>query len=178
MKIQDTGIFGVYLIENFIANDERGSFIKTFNALDFSEKKMQTYFKETYYSISNKNVVRGMHFQTPPFDHEKLVTVLKGSVIDVVLDIRKESSTYGKTISFELNDQTRNSVYIPTGCAHGFYSLEDGTTMLYQVADIYNQDADAGILWNSLDFNWPIRNPILSKRDSLFPQLSDYESPF
>lgn len=178
MKILATEIENLYLLENFVATDRRGAFIKTFNAQDFSANKMQKYFKETYYSISNKNVIRGMHFQTPPFDHEKLVTVISGSVLDVVVDLRKNSRTFGKTLSFELNDRNRKSIYIPTGCAHGFKSLQDGTVMLYQVADVYDASADDGVLWNSIGFDWEVDEPIVSDRDLSFKRLQEYESPF
>ena len=178
MKLNNTLIEGVFVIENFNADDNRGSFIKTVNEDEFIKNGLSCDFREQYYSISNKDVVRGMHFQLPPCNHAKLVHVIKGKVLDVILDIRKESKTYGKAISIELNSEERKSVYIPSGCAHGFKSLEDDTVMLYNVTTVYNKDADCGILWDSLDFDWDVENPIISARDLSFERLEDFNSPF
>jgi len=123
-------------------------------------------------------VVRGMHFQRPPFEHSKLVYVINGSILDVVLDIRKGSKTYGKFFSIELNENENTSLYIPVGFAHGFKALEDNTLMLYNVSGVYNRECDQGIKWDSIGFNWNISNPVLSDRDRTFIPLSDFETPF
>lgn len=178
MKINSTLINGVYVIENFNADDNRGSFIKIVNEEEFAKNGLSCDFREQYYSISKKNVIRGMHFQLPPCDHVKLVHVIKGKVLDVILDIRKNSKTYGKAISFELNSEERKSIYIPSGCAHGFKSMEDDTIMLYNVTTVYNKEADCGILWDSIGFDWDIENPIISSRDLSFSKLENFDSPF
>uniref|UniRef100_UPI0035632619 dTDP-4-dehydrorhamnose 3,5-epimerase family protein n=1 Tax=Ilyobacter sp. TaxID=3100343 RepID=UPI0035632619 len=116
MKLIKTELKGVFIIETFHAEDERGSFTKTYNKKFFKENKLCSKFKESYYSVSKKDVIRGMHFQLPPHDHEKLVYVIKGKIIDVILDLRKKSETYGKYISIELSEENRHSIYIPKGC--------------------------------------------------------------
>ncbi|ATA84873.1 dTDP-4-dehydrorhamnose 3,5-epimerase family protein [Capnocytophaga sputigena] len=171
-----TSIEGVYIIENFNAFDDRGLFVKTFNTDFLNQKGIDFQINESYYSISNKNVIRGMHFQLPPDDHQKLVYVISGSVIDVVLDLRKESKTYKQYISIELSDKNHKSVYIPKGLAHGFKSLENNTIMMYNVGTTYNPTSDAGIHYNSFGFNWDLEKPILSTRDLSFPTLDDFST--
>lgn len=178
MKILHTKLDGVYRIENFFSSDQRGSFNKVFNYTEFAKNELQTEFKEIYYSNSYRDVIRGMHFQIPPFDHEKLVHVIRGSVLDVVVDLRKKSPTYGEYITFELNEGNANSIYIPKGFAHGFRALEDFTTMLYCVAEVYNKESDEGIRWDSIGLDWNTDNPILSDRDKGFCVLSQFASPF
>lgn len=180
MKMITTEIEGVYIIENFHAKDNRGSFTKTFHRNFFKDNNLCFEFCESYFSINNKNVIRGMHFQLPPHDHAKLVYVPKGKILDVILDIRKNSSTYGKAISVELSGENNRSIYIPKGCAHGFKSLEDDTITVYNVSTIYNNESDFGILYNSFDYKWDISNPILSERDSSFIRFEEFKkkNPF
>lgn len=123
MEIIKTKIQGLYLIENFVAEDPRGRFCKTFHKEKFQNLGLNTVWRESFYSVSKKNTIRGMHFQIPPNDHEKLIYVPQGSILDVILDLRKNSSTYGNSISFEINAENYNSIYIPKGCSHGFKSL-------------------------------------------------------
>lgn len=177
MKLNDTEIEGVFIIENFNFNDERGGFIKVFSENLFLKEDISFIPKEIYYSISKKNVIRGMHFQLPPFEHAKLIYVTFGSIRDVVLDIRNNSRTYGKAISVELVAHN-NSIFIPVGCAHGFKSLVEDTVVVYNQTSCYSKDHDAGLLWNSFGFDWKIEKPIISERDKLFPILKDYNSPF
>lgn len=180
MKIERTILEGVYIINNFNASDDRGLFVKTFNKNLFLEFNLNFEIKESYFSISKKNVIRGMHFQLPPFDHEKLVFVPKGSIIDVVVDLRINSSTYKKYISIELSDKNKKSIFIPKGLAHGFKSLADDTITVYNVASEYNPEADAGIHYNSFSFDWGVQEPIISKRDTEFTGLSSFckNNPF
>lgn len=178
MKLIETKLSGAYIIDNYYANDKRGSFVKIYNEEEFTKHGLETKFAETYYSVSNKDVIRGMHFQSPPYEHNKIVHVLQGAVIDVVLDIRKNSKTYGKYVSYELNSTNKKSLYIPKGMAHGFVSLENNTIMLYEVSSVFNATAENGIDYNSIGFNWNIDNPILSERDKTFAKLKDYISPF
>ena len=174
MEIIKTEIEGVFIIKNKIFQDERGKFIKTYHKEEFEKNNLCTDFKESYFSISNKNVIRGMHFQLPPFDHEKLVYVSKGKVLDVILDLRKNSKTLGKAISIELSEENGYSIYIPKGLAHGFKSLEDGTIMTYNVATVYNQQSDYGIRWNSFNFDWGLEEPVMSERDKNFEGLEEF----
>lgn len=173
-----TNIQGVYILDNFKASDARGSFTKIYNKQKFEELSLLLDINEIYYSVSNKNVIRGLHFQTPPYEHDKLVKVIKGQVQDVIVDLRKNSNTYGKYISYELSEKTNKAILIPKGCAHGFKCLEDNTIMMYMVSTVYNKEHDSGIKWNSINFNWNIENPIISERDNNFAKLEDFNSPF
>ncbi|QZT36141.1 dTDP-4-dehydrorhamnose 3,5-epimerase [Halosquirtibacter xylanolyticus] len=179
MKIINTTLEGVYIIENFHALDSRGEFVKTFNSKTFEENNLNTVWNESYFSISKKDTIRGMHFQLPPHDHYKLVNVQAGSILDVVVDLRKSSSTYGKYDFFELNDRNKRSIYIPKGFAHGFLALEDNTISTYNVSTGYNPESDCGIKYNSIGFEWNhIEDPIISDRDLNFVTLDMFKSPF
>lgn len=180
MEIIETILAGVLIIKNFSAEDDRGKFVKTYNKDMFAEAGICTDFKESYFSVSKMGVIRGMHFQTPPADHEKLVYVVKGQIIDVVLDIRRNSGTYGKTLSVVINDKNKYSMYIPRGCAHGFKSLDDGTITVYNVSNVYDRDYDTGIRWDSFNFDWGIPDPIISDRDRNLISFNDFElnNPF
>jgi dTDP-4-dehydrorhamnose 3,5-epimerase len=174
MIFEETKLKGVFIISNFNAADDRGLFVKTFNKNAFKEANLDIEIRESYYSISNKNVIRGMHFQLPPNDHEKLVFVPSGKIIDVVVDLRKNSPTFQQRISIELSAENKKSIFIPKGLAHGFKSLADHTMTVYNVATEYNPTADAGIHYDSFGFNWQIENPILSKRDLEFQSLNEF----
>ena len=174
MEIIKTDLDGVFIIKNKIFQDERGTFIKTFNKEEFEKNNLCTQFNESYFSISNKDVIRGMHFQLPPFEHEKLVYVTKGKILDVVVDLRKNSKTLGKSINLELSEENGYSIYIPKGLAHGFKSLENGTTTIYNVATVYNPENDYGIKWDSFEFDWQIATPIISIRDKNFETMNDF----
>ena len=180
MTLEKTFLNDVIIIHNFNFNDERGIFVKTFNKNAFNELSLNFEIRESYYSISKRNVIRGMHFQSPPHDHEKLVYVPQGAILDVVVDLRKKSPTYGKYISVELSDQNNKSIFIPKGFAHGFKSLLDNTITVYNVATEYNTTADTGIHYNSFGFDWKVDNPIISQRDSVFSGLNNFRknNPF
>lgn len=178
MTILETKIIGCFEILLNDISDKRGSFLKTYHIDSFKEHNLETNWAEEYFSISHKDVVRGMHFQSPPQDHAKIVTCIKGSVLDVILDLRKSSSTYMSCISFEMGEKTKKMIYIPKGCAHGFLSLENNTLMFYKVTSVYSPENDHGILWDSIDFEWPNSNVIVSNRDLNHPKLSEYLSPF
>ena len=174
MKFIKTELEGVYIIENKIFEDERGKFFKTFNKNIFLENGIDVEFRESYYSISKKDVIRGMHFQIPPKDHEKLVYVAKGKVLDVILDLRKNSKSFGKTISIELTSENGRLIFIPKGLAHGFKSLEDDTMMVYNVSTEYENECDLGISWDSFNFEWEAENPIISERDKNFESFAEF----
>ena len=173
MEIEETFIPGLKLIHLKEYQDIRGSFIKVFNEEFFAENGLETNFKESYYSIFAKNVLRGMHFQIPPFEHTKLVYLNQGKILDVVLDIRKSSPTYGQHYSIDLKPENPILVYIPVGCAHGFLSLEDQTLVTYMQATCYNNKCDKGIKYNSFGMDWGINVPIISERDLSFPDFPD-----
>jgi len=174
MKITTTDIEGVFILESFKAKDNRGVFVKTFSEIEFLENNLSFEIKESYYSISQKNVIRGMHFQLPPHDHDKLVYVSKGEIIDVVVDLREKSKTFKKVISVNLSSANGLCIYIPKGCAHGFKSLEDETITVYNVSTCYNPKFDDGVRYDSFGFNWRTKDPIMSKRDEEFSLLDDF----
>lgn len=178
MEIINTKIKGLYIIKNNILKDDRGSFVKIFNFDEFKKLNLCKNFKESYYSISKKDVIRGMHFQKPPFDHEKLVYVNKGSILDVVVDLRKNSNSFGEFVSIDISDKNGVSVYIPRGCAHGFLSLEDNSIVIYNVSTVYSKEHDTGIKYDSFGMEWGIKEPIISNRDLSFESLSAYKDFF
>lgn len=178
MTIEKTELEGVYIIDNFVAKDERGTFVKTFNQQGFKDNELEFEIRESYFSISQKDVIRGMHFQMPPHDHQKLVYVAQGSIIDVIIDLRVNSKTYKKSISVELSAENRKSVFIPKGFAHGFKSMEENTITIYNVSSEYNSNFDAGLSYNSFGFDWGVESPIISNRDLLFESVNEFKSPF
>lgn len=178
MKISELQILGCYLIESNRFEDKRGCFVKTFHEDIFQKIGINMKFAEEFFSTSKKNVIRGMHFQLPPSDHDKLVFCTSGSVLDVFLDLRKNSASYGKSLSIELSLLNARTLFLPKGIAHGFMSLEDNSTMIYKTSTTYNPIKDAGILWNSFGFDWPVEMPIISDRDSKHTPFFDFESPF
>jgi dTDP-4-dehydrorhamnose 3,5-epimerase/CDP-3, 6-dideoxy-D-glycero-D-glycero-4-hexulose-5-epimerase len=173
-----TGFAGLHIIEGSMFEDPRGVFLKTFNQSIFSGLGLETNYRERYYSKSHKEVIRGMHFQTPPCDHVKIVNVLQGRILDVVVDIRKDSPTYTKYFSIELNDSDGRFIYIPKGFAHGFKALTDNAIVEYNQTTEYNRECDCGIRWDSFGFDWQLSNPVISERDNDFCALNDYSSPF
>lgn len=178
MKITETVFPRVFVIDNFFQNDIRGSFTKLYNETQFRELGINVQLKEIYYSTSQKDVIRGMHFQLPPHEHAKIVHVIKGSVTDVLVDLRKESDHYGKVMETHLTENSPRSVFIPKGIAHGFKSLEDDTIMLYQVTSGYSPAHDTGIAWNSIGYDWQTADPVVSERDAGFISLKEFDSPF
>ena len=178
MIFHNTPIHDVYVIEPSVKKDKRGAFVKNFQRSLFDQRDLEFDFKESYYTTSHKDVIRGMHFQIPPHDHAKLITVISGSIIDVILDIRKSSETYGKNFSLELSADNKKSLYIPRGFAHGFGVLSDVAIGYYQVTSEYNPDHDKGIHFDSVGFSWPISHPILSERDKVLPEFSNFVTPF
>lgn len=178
MELVPTILEGCFKIHPFFTEDERGTFVKTFNAERFAEFGLQTEWREEYYSSSRKGVIRGMHFQTPPYDHEKLVYCLSGKVLDVILDLRSASRTYGRYISIALDANKGHGMFIPKGMAHGFLALTENVLMAYKVATTYAPQNDAGIRWDSFGCDWGVNNPIISTRDNKHPFLEDFISPF
>ncbi|MBU0631304.1 dTDP-4-dehydrorhamnose 3,5-epimerase family protein [bacterium] len=178
MKIIDTDIIGLKILEPRNFEDSRGRFIKTFNNDLFQTNGLDINIQESYYSLSHKDVIRGMHFQTPPFDHIKLVYVPFGKIIDVVLDIRKDSPTYGKHFSIELSGENAKVLIIPKGLAHGFKSLQDNTNVTYMQTTGYAPNNDGGLRFDSFGFNWQCEDPKISERDISFETFSEFQTPF
>jgi len=178
MNFKKTKLNGVYIIEPEIFKDARGSFVKVFHEETFKENKLQFNTKEVFYSESKENVIRGMHFQNPPQAHAKIVYVVKGKIIDVVLDIRTGSPTYGEFISTELSVDDKKMIYIPVGFAHGFSVISESATAVYMQTTVHSPELDSGIRWDSFGMDWNIKQPIISERDERFDAFSDLESPF
>ncbi len=177
-ELKSGKLAGCYELQPKVFDDERGRFVKVFHENVFAEHGLATNFVEEYYSVSHKNVVRGMHFQLPPMDHIKMVYCVQGEVMDAVVDLRMGSPTYGQYALFELSAEKANSIYIPKGMAHGFCAMSEQAIMIYKVSTVYSPPHDAGILWNSVGIPWPIAEAILSGRDQVFPALEHFQSPF
>ena len=180
MKITKTDIEGLLVIEPFVYNDDRGYFFESYNLKAYKDLGIDVDFVQDNQSCSKKNVLRGLHFQKPPFAQAKLVSVIKGSVMDVVVDIRKESPTYGKYFSIVLSSSNKKLLYIPEGFAHGFLTLEDDTIFSYKCSNFYNKDSEDSLLWNDLDLkiDWGIKHPILSEKDKQARIFSEFKSLF
>jgi dTDP-4-dehydrorhamnose 3,5-epimerase len=178
MEIKETALVGCFELQPLVRKDARGRFVKTFQQPIFREMDLVTDFAEEYYSVSAQNVIRGLHFQVPPADGEKVVYCVDGSIFDVVLDLRRNSQTYGKYFSCRLDCEIGNMLYIPRGMAHGFCVLSKQAVMMYKVASVYAPLQDKGVRWDSVGISWPAENPILSERDQKFPSFQDFVSPF
>lgn len=161
-----------------LLDDVRGRFIKTFHTGMFEELGLPIQWQEEFYSISKKGVVRGMHYQSPPEDQYKMVYCLSGKILDVILDLRVGSPTYGSHASIEISADNGDILIIPPGFAHGFCALSDKVIMQYKVSSVYSPEHDTGVLWNSFGCSWPYDLPIISDRDTKFPPLSSINSPF
>jgi dTDP-4-dehydrorhamnose 3,5-epimerase len=171
--VRRTSIPGLALLTPKVTADARGYFVKTVHSEFFLRHGMTSDYVEQYYTVSDVNVVRGMHFQRPPMDHTKLVTCISGKILDVVIDLRHGSPTHRECLSFELQGERGELLYIPNGCAHGFLSQSQDSIVLYNVTSVYAPEYDTGILWNSIGFSWPISDPVLSDRDRRLPTLEE-----
>lgn len=174
----DTPIPGCYIIKPRVLTDSRGGFVKLFHNHLFMELGLNSDFKEEYYSTSTKGVVRGLHFQTPPHHHVKCITCLNGAIFDVVVDLRKDSSAFGKHFSLEIKSTDPKLLYIPEGMAHGFMALADNTIFLNKTTTVFNSDHDSGIHVDSCGIEWPELPRILSEKDMNFMPLNKFKSPF
>lgn len=180
MELENTPLEGLMIIHNFQAHDDRGSFVKTFHKDLFKDGKIDFNPAESYFSRSRMNVIRGMHFQNPPNDHQKLVYVPVGRILDVVVDLRSQSKTYKKWFAVELSEENKKSIFIPKGFAHGFLSMSENTVTVYNVSSVYEMSSDNGINFNSFGFDWGVQNPIISERDKNFMSMEDFciHNPF
>ena len=179
MKIIQSQIDGCFQILSDVHTDNRGQFVKTLHGEMFGKLGIRLDLKEEFYSVSSKNVIRGMHFQIPPHDHIKLVYCVSGVVMDVVLDLRRGSPSYGKHEIFELSPSTGNSLYVPSGLAHGFCALQNNSVMVYKTTSVYSPRCDTGIRWDSFGAAWPSsKDFIISDRDKKLAPLDEFLSPF
>ena len=183
MEIIKTNIEGVLIIEPKVFGDSRGYFFESFNAREFKEKTgLDFNIVQDNESMSTYGVMRGLHFQRPPFTQSKLVRCVCGKVLDVAVDIRKGSPTYGQHVAVELTEDNHRQVFIPKGCAHGFTVLSETAVFQYKCDNFYAPQADGGIsiLDESLGIDWriPTDKAVLSDKDSMRPLLKDFETPF
>lgn len=159
-------------------DDERGDFVKLYQRSVFEDLGFEDAIAEAFVSTSTRGVVRGLHFQLPPADHAKTIVCLRGSVFDVVVDLRVGSPTFGSHDVFELDERRPAALHIPNGCAHGFQATSDGALMLYLTSTEHDPGRDTGIRWDSVGVDWPRTEPTVSPRDRALPPLEGFISPF
>lgn len=182
MEAIKTNIDGVFIIEPRVFNDARGYFFESYSERDFNAQVREIHFVQDNESKSSYGVMRGLHFQRPPFTQSKLVRCVKGAVLDVAVDIRKGSPTYGQHVAVELTEDNHRQFFVPRGFAHGFAVLSEEAVFQYKCDNFYHPEADGGIsiLDTSLGIDWriPTAKAILSEKDTKHPLLSDFDSPF
>lgn len=170
----------VVLIEPKVFEDGRGFFMETYKMPDFVTAGIKENFVQENHSCSSKGVLRGLHYQNPPFAQGKLVRVIRGEVFDVAVDIRKGSPTWGKWVGVILSEENKNILYVPAGLAHGFCVLSKTAEVIYKTTNVYSAESEAGIIWNDADLNieWPVKQPILSEKDEKLPSLKNADIRF
>jgi dTDP-4-dehydrorhamnose 3,5-epimerase len=180
MLVIPCDIPGLFIIEPKVFQDDRGYFFESYNKKVLSEKGIHENFVQDNQSLSQKGVLRGLHFQAPPFGQGKLVSVIKGAVLDIAVDIRKNSASYGKHVAIELNERNKKMFYIPEGFAHGFLTLENDTIFSYKCTNFYDKESEGSILWNDPDLgiDWNVTDPLLSPKDISGTRLKDFKTPF
>lgn len=180
MQVKTTFIEGLLVIQPQIFYDSRGYFYEPYNKKAFAEAGINEEFVQDNQSLSQKGVLRGLHFQNPPHAQAKLLRILQGAIWDVAVDIRKSSPTYGKYFGIELSAENKTVFYVPKGFAHGFLTLEDNTLLLYKCSDFYNKSSEESLIWNDPDvaISWEISNPVLSEKDLNGKKLMDLKSQF
>ena len=174
MKVNKAPLDGVLIIEPKVFRDPRGIFYEVYSAKRYGEHGIPAHFVQDNHSVSEKGVLRGLHYQINP-GQAKLVRVTRGEVFDVVLDIRKESPTYGKWWSLHLSETNKFQLYVPEGFAHGFCVLSESVEFLYKCSNYYSPENERGIMWNDPDLaiDWPIENPIISQKDNVYPRFME-----
>lgn len=178
MELTPTAIPGCLAVHAPIFEDQRGTFVKTYHQGAFEQAGVSVTFAEQYCSTSGRGIIRGLHFQTPPHEHAKLVYCLSGTVFDVVLDLRRGSPTFGQTATFKLDPAGAAGLFIPPGLAHGFQALTSEALMLYNVTSMHAPEHDQGVRWDSCGIQWPLACAGVSSRDASFPALSEFNTPF
>ena len=179
MIIEKTFIKDLNLLTPNVFKDDRGYFLESYNNKKL-EQVIRTNFVQENESLSYKNVLRGLHFQIPPYSQAKLVRVIKGSILDIAIDLRKKSPTYGQHFKIVLNGNNKKQLFIPIGFAHGFLCLENETILNYKCSNYYHQESEKSIIWNDPDLgiDWGIENPILSEKDKLAENFTTFDNPF
>ncbi len=179
MTIEETFIKDLLILSPSVFADDRGYFLESYNKKTLASK-LDLDLVQDNESMSQKDVLRGLHFQKPPFSQGKLVRVITGSVLDVVVDLRKESPTYGKHFKHILSDKNKTQLYVPKGFAHGFLVLEDNTIFSYKCTNYYHKEAEESLLWNdtALNIDWNIEHPIISEKDKNAENFANFVSPF
>jgi dTDP-4-dehydrorhamnose 3,5-epimerase len=174
LKVEKSDLEGVLIIQPVVHSDPRGRFFESFQKERYREIGIKEEFVQDNQSVSQKNTIRGLHYRSAP-EQAKLVRVIRGEVFDVVVDIRKNSPTYGQWRGYTLSDTNYLQVYIPAGFAHGFCVLSETAEFLYKVSEYYSAEKEKGIMWNDPDINvdWPTANPVLSEKDKTNPALKD-----
>jgi dTDP-4-dehydrorhamnose 3,5-epimerase len=180
MKSEQPDIPGLLIIQPDVFYDARGYFFESYNKDKFIQIGINAEFVQDNQSLSAKGILRGLHFQNPPFAQGKLLSVIKGSVLDVAVDIRKNSPSYGKYFSLILSGENKTMFWIPSGFAHGFLSLEDNTIFSYKCTLTYNKKSEGSIRWNDPDLNidWKIKDPLASEKDQNAPFFKDLNTKF
>ena len=180
MKFNETFIKDLILVEPYLYEDNRGRFYESYNKKKFA-KYININFVQENFSESKKGVIRGLHFQIPPYDQSKLVKCVVGKILDVAVDLRKNSKSFGKFFSVELSSKNKKQIFIPKGFAHGFQALTDKCIVSYKVDNFYNKESEMGIMWNddNLSIQWVSHlTPILSEKDLALKRFVDFNSPF
>lgn len=180
ITVEKTHFQGLFIVKSTVYGDKRGYFTESYNMRDWALAGISTEFVQDNLSLSKKGILRGLHFQLPPYAQTKIVRVIKGSVLDVVVDIRRKSPTYGQHYSIILSDENFLQLYIPEGFAHGFVTLEDDTIFAYKCSNYYQHEVERGLSWNDadLDIDWGTTDPILSDKDKQYEPFSQFVSPF
>jgi dTDP-4-dehydrorhamnose 3,5-epimerase len=180
MEIQKTNIEGLIVIQPKIWKDERGYFFESFRQDDFSKLNIDVHFVQDNQSLSQKGTIRGLHYQTSPFEQGKLVRVVQGRVLDVALDIRKNSPTYGQYFAIELSAENQTQFFVPPGFAHGFSTLEDNTIFCYKCTNYYSKANEGGVRFDdpALGIDWKVEGLYVSDKDRELPLFADFVSPF
>ncbi len=178
MKIEETSLKNVKLIKPKIYGDQRGHFLEAYRQDLFKHHGIELDFVQDNISTSKKNTIRGLHYQLPPASQSKLIMVVQGKVLDVAVDLRENSPTFGESFSTELSSENRHMLLVPTGFAHGFSVLSDEATIYYKCNDYYNKELERGVRWDDpeLKIDWKVDNPILSEKDKEQPLLKELES--
>jgi dTDP-4-dehydrorhamnose 3,5-epimerase len=182
MKVTTTAIEGLLILEPRIFPDDRGYFYESYNKNKFADAGITADFVQDNQSFSQKGALRGLHGQADPFAQGKLVRVLQGSVLDVAVDIRKNSPTYGQHVTVELSSTNHLQFWVPPGFLHGFVTLEDDTIFTYKVTNFYDKASEIGVIWNdpTLAIGWGVdlNDVLLSPKDEILPSFADFNSPF
>ncbi|MFW5758661.1 MAG: dTDP-4-dehydrorhamnose 3,5-epimerase [Bacteroidota bacterium] len=180
MKVKETAFKGLFIVEPSVFEDKRGYFFESYNKDLFKEHGLSGDFVQDNQSMSGAYVLRGLHFQLPPWQQGKLVRVMAGSVLDVVVDLRKQEPTFGQNFPIQLDAKQKKMLWIPPGFAHGFLTLEENTVFFYKCTQFYNKQSEDAILWNDPDLNidWGVKDPLVSDKDRVAPLFKDFNSPF